>query len=146
MRHGLQTSPDCQRDPTARKRLRTEEAPCRTWESNFLVLEFTERCTREYAKGFWNISFYLLYHPLRWLPTSKGHANEAHALTTRQSDLPRANPELESPLLILKTGSTDWGVCGDKEVLFSSIQMRRLPPALTIWETRFIYKYSCLLI
>lgn len=54
-------------------------------------------------------------------------------LTIRQSDLPWADLGLESPLLILSTGYIHWGMSGDKEVLFSSTQIGRLPPALRDW-------------
>lgn len=76
------------------------------------------------------ISFSNLYHPLRWLLTSQGHADPNK--TIRPSDLPRADLGLESPLLVLSIGHIHWDMSGDKGVLFSSIQTGRLPPALTI--------------
>lgn len=66
-------------------------------------------------------------------------------LATRQSDLSRADLGLESPLLILSTGCSCQGMCGDKEFLFSSIQIGRLIAALTVLETGLIYKKKKLL-
>lgn len=61
-------------------------------------------------------------------------------LATRQSDLSRVDLGLESPLPILSTGCSHQSMCGDKEFLFSSIQIGRLTAALTVLETGLIYK------
>ena len=60
------------------ERLRIAEAPCRTQLPGTGIYR---TMYRQYPKGFWNvISFYLLYHTLGWLLTSKGHADKVHAL------------------------------------------------------------------
>lgn len=80
MRHGLQASLDCQRSNN--KRLRIVEAP---------------RMSISLTSWYWNLQknvqgktlSHFLHHTLRWLLTSKGHADlKSMHLTTRQSELP----------------------------------------------------------